>query len=236
MHTNSHTKLDVSTAVLLDLLSVKQAPAARSAGSQRAPAAHWVRFTEEENVRLHKAAAERNTKIQTFCHNAVMLKILEIEGVRKTEEEELELRETKRAVAIATATANASTTASKSTGLGIREHLAVNSSKNAKTAKSSPSPTPAAPTIIVQTNGTAGNENNANVKHFAVYVTKGPKWSREERLREAIKVLTTGADTKTEKQQLAIALDKAIEEIDAKAKGTAPKSTSALAWLKNVIT
>ena len=65
----------------------------------------------------------------------------------------------------------------------------------------------------------ASQRDADSLKHLAVYVVKGPQWNREDRLREAVKILGSAANGSEERMHLAKALDDQIAILDGKPSG-----------------
>lgn len=161
-----------------------------------------MRFTEDENRRLHEAV-ERDGKrtVQGFLHDAALMAIVESE--RKGQEiDESRMRQQKT---------ETRSRLDPTRGLGIRSALLADLAPEPAPA---PAPAPPPQVVIALAPGAAA-QADADLDNLAAYVINGDRWSRGGRLATAKEIVakTSAPDARERKlktlEEKVAALDKA---------------------------
>jgi hypothetical protein len=171
---------------------MKFAPASRSNGNSLMPCAHFVKFTEEQNVRLHRIRKQRGVSIQAFAHAAVMKAVIEAE-------KETEAAKPKIAAAL------------RPRGLGIRERLELEEEGRTAAPADAPVAPAAAVTVTVQS---AAAPAGADIAAIARMVVDAPPGERRAYAQRACMALAQGR-SKEEAMRIAAALDAEVGRLRA---------------------
>src|SRR5271165_5676263 len=144
---------------------MKTAPASRSAGTTDRPCAHFVKFTEEQNVRLHEAVRrDAKASIQAFIHEAAMVALIASEKAYREDEEYRERRKLEKKAQ--------KVKIDPSIGLNIRDRL----SQPIETPRAAEPPPPPQPQIVIEAKQVT-QDNDADVDLLAIFVVSGgAKW------------------------------------------------------------
>jgi hypothetical protein len=166
-------------------------PSSRSAGTKSLPCAHYVRFSESENERLHKIVDRLGGTIQRFLRNAANAALDEEEARRG-------------------AGRHTAVTATPSpTGYGLRRRFYESTPEEPRPA---PPPLPPPPQIVVTTTPPSAT---VEIDRLAIFVAKGgPEDKREDRLHTAVQILSISAKDDIEKTELAKSLDEKVLTIE----------------------
>lgn len=185
----------------------------RANGTSLHPCAQFVKFTEDQNTRLHRARLYKGLTVQTFAHAAVMRAIAETEAEMEREEEKKIARQTQRA----------SQLRKEPAGLGIRDRAeadrAAREAARAEAALAAPTTTPAplpsAAQVHVQvTTPTTVAVPAEEIAALARYVVDGgPGYGKQNRLREVVERLARRASTREAAAALADRLDEEIKKL-----------------------
>ena len=181
----------------------KTSAASRSQGSRTCPAAHFIRFTEAQNTRLHDVAAHKGVSIQAYVQAAAMAALDEDE---RRQRERANLRESKKL----------DRDAAPARRTSLRDRLANSSPPDydipaREEPPPEPPPAPPAPQIVIAQAAPA----TAEVDRLAAFVLRGGlPADRPARLATAAQVLATSARDEADKVQLARALDDKIRAIE----------------------
>lgn len=178
-----------------------------------------IRFTPTQYSRIQAAIKYKAQTMQAFILAATMLAVEAVEREIRAEEEYLERKKANRRQ-------QREVTKVQPVGLGIRKRQeeaaaskAVEAQLAAERAEAIDVARAQASQVIINNGSIAAP--NAEVERFAVYVTSGPDYSRDERLKEAVRILGVTAGSDEERVRLADMLDARITAIDAANK---PKS------------
>lgn len=177
-------------------------PASRSAGTKQAPAAHFIRFTEAWNVKLHEAAAHAGMSIQGFVSAAAVEAIKKELETKRQEDEYEKLRRPSRQPA---------------RGMGIRERLEQETARFdevptddvAETRQADEAPAPIASASMPK-----APVANDMVQKLAAFVVKDGQGSRTDRLKMATQILRGSVTEQAAAVQLARDLDDEIARLD----------------------
>ena len=182
--------------------------ASRSQGSRRAPAAQWVRFTEDWNDRLHEAARHQGKTIAGFLRDAAINSIENVEETIRTKKE-------------ARAARQRAAPQRPVRGLGLRNWL---DERSAERQQQEP-PAPPAPLVVVNVPPAGVAAGPGEVRPPARYVGDGPKWSRDRGWEEVIRrlVISIGGDER-QAERLVNALMDEVEALESASGGDAPPS------------
>jgi hypothetical protein len=185
-------------------------PATRAAGTRSLPCAHFARFTEAQNARLHEHARAKGQPIQGFLHDAAMAAMDAMDRL----ESERESFRSKRAPL-----QDPSAPPERSRGFGLREKLErmapVAYPEAVEEAEAEDAPPAAPPQIVINTGSTPAS-SSAQVDSLAAWVVKAPSDKRDERLRAAVDILSTSAANDTERERLAKELDTKLSSLGVK--------------------
>jgi hypothetical protein len=191
----------------------------RSQGSRNKPEAHFVRFTAQQNARLHEAARRAGRTMQVFLHEAAIAAIIESEN----EQREREGKKKDEKIA--------SFEAATPQGYGLRRRRVRESAPPPHDPSDdlSPEPEPPPPAqIVIAQAPTVTSE----IDRLAVFVAKdGPQGERQNRLATAVRILSVSANSDAEKTQLARALDEKLLAIE----GQKPASSSPFDFLESFL-
>jgi hypothetical protein len=182
---------------------MKNAPATRAGVVPDRPAAQYVRFTEEQNRRLHETLREDGIpSVQVFIHTLVMKAIEESEEKRERRRQLLEQRRLERKRAI-----------DPSRGLGLRERIREEQQASpASGPLPNESPAPPAPQVIISTQPAASID--ADLDSLAAFVVKsGSDYEQHARMRTAVDVVTASSSSPEERMRRLRVLDEKVGKI-----------------------
>lgn len=189
-------------------------PAARTNGSRRHPAAHFVRLTNAENARLHRIVDPRGWTVTRFLRDAITaaLDAAEQEEVGETPKPvvggyNIQIPESMR-------------------NPQPSPYMASFANPFVSPPLAPPAPTPPsapAPQIVISTTtGTVGAPGGSAIDMLAQFVVTGERFKRDGRLRQVVEILKATGKDDAEKMALGKALEEKIAALDGAPK--APKS------------
>jgi predicted DNA-binding protein len=149
-----------------------------------------LRLTRDLAERLRKAAEERGETINQYAKSAIEAKIDADEARRSLHTSEKQARAAKAAPVL---------------GLGIRKPIVAEAPPPRPFADS---PTP----VVVNVGGAVTPAGSDLIARLAVFVTTGPEYLKDQRLRQAVDMLNPSCQTDAEREDLARRLDAAIAE------------------------
>lgn len=163
------------------------------------PCAHFIRFTEEQNCRLHKIRKKRGISIQAFAHAAVMRAVIaaendDDEGGNRSDRKS-ERRET--------------------VGLGIRERLEAEDRERQARREERSSAAPAQAPVTVNVQATAASPASADITTLARMVVASPRAERKQAIRRACDALAPHIRSTEEAARLGAFLDAEIARLEA---------------------
>lgn len=159
-----------------------------------------LRLPRDLAQRLHKIADEKGETINAYAKRAIEEKIDADEARRSLRESEKQARSPKTAPVL---------------GLGIRKAL----------TPEAPPPRPIAdsPTPVVVNVGSAVAPAGADIiTRLAVFVTTGPDYAKDQRLRQAVDMLAPSCGSDAEREEMGRRLDAAIAERSGQQAKSAP--------------
>lgn len=178
-----------------------------------------LRLLPKQLDRLKAAAKSRGLTANALAVELVMT------GVNAIQDDDNDRRQRRRREHSDEDTRRTSTTPS-GLGLGIRAALVRRNHAGAAAPDDDSAEAPSAPGVVVNVGAGASDDT---VERLAAYVSNGPTFSRDTRMRHAVDVLAASCKTDDERQALATKLDDAI------AKRQPPRPSSAISGLRQKI-
>lgn len=158
-----------------------------------------LRLTRDLAERLRKAAEERGETINQYAKSAIEAKIDADEARVNLRTSEKQARSPKTAPVL---------------GLGIRKAMVAAEAPPPRPITDSPAP------VVVNVGGAVTPAGTDLIARLAVFVTTGPDYMKDQRLRQVVDVLKPSCQSDAEREDLARCLDAAIAERSGRARST----------------
>ena len=165
------------------------------------PGRHHIplRLPPDLHARLDRALKRRGHTKQSFVQAAVTRALEELEDDLRAYDDRRQSRRDVR---------DARRTAEEPQGLGIRHSAG---RRSIEEAEPTPAPSPPVQVVVNSGNGSGGNGSGGDlITRLAAYVTTGPDYERDGRLRRAVEMLRASSNGEEERQDLAQKLDAAV--------------------------
>lgn len=159
-----------------------------------------LRLPRDLAKRLHSIAEQRGETINQYAKSAIEAKIDADEAREHLRTSEKQARTAKAAPVL---------------GLGIRKSMAAAEAPPPRPFADSPTP------VVVNVGGAVTPAGSDLIARLAVFVTTGPEYMKDQRLRQAVDMLKPSCQSDAEREDLARRLDAAIAERSGQAKTAA---------------